>query len=129
MRTRRKAVIPNQGLDPSRRQVLVGAGAVLGGALTGSPAPAAAPTVGTQVPGWYRFKVGEFECTVVSDGPMVPSAVQAVYPTMMEQEFSKRLTENFLPPRVPFDQNALVVNTGRQIVLFDTGLGGFRTLG
>ena len=33
-----------------------------------SPARAAAPPAGTQAPGFYRYKVGNFEITVVTDG-------------------------------------------------------------
>ncbi|HEX2135455.1 MAG TPA: MBL fold metallo-hydrolase [Microvirga sp.] len=124
-------MIPTEALNLSRRGVLLGGGAMLAGAAFLDPAPvrAAAPPLGTQVPGWYRFKLGEFECTVVSDGPLAPSPVQAVYPPLMEDEFSQRLAENFLPAKVPFDQNALVVNTGRQLVLFDTGVGTIKALG
>src|SRR5262245_44439452 len=35
---------------------------------TSFPARAAAPPAGTQAPGWYRYKVGSFEITVVTDG-------------------------------------------------------------
>ena len=35
---------------------------------TGRSAHAAAPPAGTQAPGWYRYKVGSFEITVVTDG-------------------------------------------------------------
>lgn len=124
-------MISKNGLNPSRRQVFIAGGAVVGGAalLPGSATQAAAPATGTQVPGWYRFKVGEFECTVVSDGPLAPSAVGAVYPPLMEDEFAKLLAQNFQPAKVPFDQNALVVNTGRQLVLFDTGVGTIKALG
>jgi hypothetical protein len=33
-----------------------------------SPAFAAAPPAGKQAPGFYRYKVGDFEITVVTDG-------------------------------------------------------------
>src|ERR1700726_2929438 len=35
---------------------------------TGRSGHAAAPPAGTQAPGWYRYKVGSFEITVVTDG-------------------------------------------------------------
>src|SRR5262249_1136236 len=34
----------------------------------GGTARGAAPPAGTQAPGWYRYKVGSFEITVVTDG-------------------------------------------------------------
>jgi glyoxylase-like metal-dependent hydrolase (beta-lactamase superfamily II) len=124
-------MISKNARTPSRRQVFAAGGAILGGAaLLGAPAArAAAPPTGTQVPGWYRFKVGELECTVVSDGPLAPSQLEAVFPPMMEEEFAKLLAANFQPTKVPFDQNTLVVNTGRQLILFDTGVGTIKALG
>ena len=51
----------------SRRNVLQGAAAaaVL---PAGSPANAAVPQIGRQAPGFYRYKVGSIEITVVNDG-------------------------------------------------------------
>ena len=55
-----------------RRTLLTGA--VAASAVTAlSPfvpqhARAAAPLAGKQNPGWYRYKVGSFEVTVVTDG-------------------------------------------------------------
>ena len=36
--------------------------------LANSPASAAAPLATTQAPGWYRYKVGSYQITVVTDG-------------------------------------------------------------
>ncbi len=56
----------------TRRHLFAGAaaaGAVLAGSKTiVSSANAAAPAAGKQNAGWYRYKVGEFEVTVVTDG-------------------------------------------------------------
>src|SRR5947208_16397801 len=56
----------------SRRTVLTGvAAAICAGAAPialSSSARAAAPPAGRQAPGWYRYKVGDFEITVVTDG-------------------------------------------------------------
>ena len=55
-----------------RRQLLAGAAAV--GAATAltsfgaSTAHAAVPPVGAQAPGFYRYKVGSYECTSINDG-------------------------------------------------------------
>ena len=58
--------------DISRRSLLAGsAAASAAGALwplSGSPAVAAPPPVGTQNAGWYRYKVGTHEITVATDG-------------------------------------------------------------
>jgi len=42
----------------------------------------------------------------------------------------KQLTDNFLPlENAVLEQNALVINTGDQLVLFDTGMGGLKLFG
>ena len=56
----------------TRRHLFAGAaaaGAVFAGSKTiVAPASASAPVAGKQNAGWYRYKVGEFEVTVVTDG-------------------------------------------------------------
>src|ERR1700681_4293687 len=54
----------------TRRRLLTGPAALATAAplAAGLPARAAAPPAGTQAPGWYRYKVGSFEITVVTDG-------------------------------------------------------------
>src|SRR5882757_155401 len=56
----------------NRRDLLAGAAAFGTAAaltpLTHSTAGAAVPTSGAQAPGFYRYKVGSFECTSVNDG-------------------------------------------------------------
>src|ERR1700746_4202047 len=55
--------------DLNRRQLLAGA-AIAGAATTfGLPAvKAAAPSAGALAPGFYRYKVGDYECTSINDG-------------------------------------------------------------
>lgn len=56
----------------TRRKLFAGAAAA--GAVLAGPSPivlparAAAPAAGKQNAGWYRYKVGDFEVTVVTDG-------------------------------------------------------------
>jgi glyoxylase-like metal-dependent hydrolase (beta-lactamase superfamily II) len=58
--------------DLSRRTMLAGAAAATATAASlappMTPARAAASPTGKQAPGWYRYKVGDFEVTVVTDG-------------------------------------------------------------
>jgi hypothetical protein len=55
----------------SRRRMLTGAAAGLAGVAAGwSPAWAKAPMANTQAPAFYRFKLGAFELTAISDGPL-----------------------------------------------------------
>ena len=59
-------------IEMSRRHLLTGAAAA--GAATaltsfGSlPARAAVQPTGAQAPGFYRYKVGSYECTSINDG-------------------------------------------------------------
>ena len=58
--------------DLNRRHLLAGAAAMGAAAVTGLgpiAANASVPQAGTQAPGFYRYKVGSFECTSINDGP------------------------------------------------------------
>jgi glyoxylase-like metal-dependent hydrolase (beta-lactamase superfamily II) len=76
-------------------------------------------------PGFHRFKVGEFEVTVVSDGPLTLGPPSAdVFKGLTKEEMTQVLANSFLPTaNVELEQNTLVVNTGKNLVLFDTGTG------
>jgi hypothetical protein len=55
------------------RRTMLAATATAAGAVASprsivAPARAAAPAVGKQAPGFYRYKVGSYEITVVTDG-------------------------------------------------------------
>ena len=75
----------------TRRSLLTGAAAATAIApLAASlPARAAAPPAGAQAPGWYRYKVGSFEVTVVA-GCMIGSAGPSAdeLPTLQIEELS-----------------------------------------
>ena len=119
----------------TRRQVLGGVGAaalagLAGRALTGS-ALAKAPMASTQAPGFYRFKLGGFEATVVSDGPLHLGEPKAgIFLETTKEQFTKVLEDNLLPTdNVLLEQNALVINSGDRVVLFDTGAGTGKAFG
>lgn len=115
----------------SRRGWLAGAAALSGtAALTPNLARAAAPPIGTAAPAWYRFRIGDFEASVVSDGPLALGPPGDAFKGVSEEELKGDLRANFLPTdSVVLEQNALVVNTGRQLVLFDTGMGASKLFG
>src|SRR5262245_51990980 len=118
----------------SRRRLLTGA-TVLG--LTGlagdfsSGALAKAPMRGVQAPAFYRFRIGAFEATVVSDGPLnLGPPKEGVFAELSKEDMTKALVDHYLSTdNVVFEQNALVVNTGDRLVLFDTGVGASKLLG
>jgi glyoxylase-like metal-dependent hydrolase (beta-lactamase superfamily II) len=119
----------------SRRRLLAAAGAsgIAGFAngLTACAAFAKAPKANAQAPAFYRFKLGDFEATVISDGPLQlgPPAAE-VFKGLSKEDMIKALSDNFLSTEtVAMDQNALVVNTGERVVLFDTGTGSTRMFG
>lgn len=124
-------IVPHSVL--SRRGLLIGAGlSALGGALAPAGlAHARAPMIGTAAPAVHRFKIGAFEATAISDGPLVMGEPSAnVFKGLSKEAFSKVLGDNFLPTDVVrLDQNVLVVNTGEKLVLFDTGVGSTRLMG
>ena len=116
----------------SRRNLLMGASAVgtLGAFGSLGSALAKAPMLNTQAPPFYRFKIGDFEATIASDGPLPLGDPHKNFLGLTEAEMDAQLTDNFLPlANAVLEQNALVVNTGDKLVLFDTGLGGLKIFG
>jgi glyoxylase-like metal-dependent hydrolase (beta-lactamase superfamily II) len=92
------------------------------------PAQARAPIVKKQAPYFYRFELGGFEGTIVSDGPLTLSL--DLFTNVPKDELQKMLTEHFLPQdNVALEQNVLVLNTGTRLILFDTGLGSVKLFG
>jgi glyoxylase-like metal-dependent hydrolase (beta-lactamase superfamily II) len=89
------------------------------------PARASHPMANAQVPAAYRFKLGEFECTVVDDGPLQFGTFSAeMFKGISEERIDHVVAANFLDKgNFLIEQNALVVNTGAKLVLIDTGLG------
>jgi glyoxylase-like metal-dependent hydrolase (beta-lactamase superfamily II) len=108
-----------------QRRVLFGAGVgLLAGAALPPAARAAAPFRNDVPPAWYRFRHGEHEATVVSDGRLPLGKPEPAFPASPPNEIVGLLRDNFLPPdAATLEQNVLVLNTGRQLILFDTGMG------
>ncbi|MBR0649308.1 MBL fold metallo-hydrolase [Roseomonas terrae] len=105
------------------RRALLGAG-LAAASLPLFRAEAAAPFVGRGAPAWYRFKLGEYEVTVISDGALPLGKADEAFVGARPGEVNAMLTANFLDPaNALLEQNALVLNTGRQLILFDTGMG------
>jgi hypothetical protein len=71
--------------------------------------------------GFYRFKIGDFQATVISDGyGPIPVPIFATNPS--EAELALVLKANFMQPLIQVTNNPLVVDTGQERVLVDTGL-------
>jgi len=77
----------------------------------------------------YRFKVGVFECIVVSDGTFAyPHPAQIFFANAPQERLEQVLREHSLDPEQweeyvsPYP--SLVIDTGQHRVLVDTGAGG-----
>jgi glyoxylase-like metal-dependent hydrolase (beta-lactamase superfamily II) len=113
----------------SRRRLLAGASATTALGLLGRApeARAKAPMQNTQAPSFYRFKIGSIEATVVSDGPLPIGPASRTFRGPSEAELGRMFADHFLPTdNVVLDQNALVINTGDRLVLFDTGMSSVK---
>src|SRR5271154_2240325 len=73
--------------------------------------------------GFYRFRIGDFQATVISDGqgpiPVSPIFVM----NASEAELAPVLKANFMGPIIQATNNSLVIDTGRERILVDTGFG------
>jgi glyoxylase-like metal-dependent hydrolase (beta-lactamase superfamily II) len=99
-----------------------GAIAALGGALESGYA--AAPQVGKQAPSFYRYKIGSFEVTAVSDGTASSPLADNYVTNVPKAEVTRQLAADFLPTdRVNHAYTPTVVNTGAKLVVIDTGMG------
>jgi glyoxylase-like metal-dependent hydrolase (beta-lactamase superfamily II) len=113
----------------NRRAMLAGTAAVYAASVLTpfaekSPASAGVPMAGKQVPGWYRYKVGEIEVTVVTDGARTFPLTDSYVTNVKKENVSAMLAANFLDPaNITNCYSPIVVNTGSKLVLIDTGNG------
>jgi len=108
----------------SRRGLLAGAAAVTAAGSINAPARAAAPMAGKQGPSFYRYKIGDFEVTALSEGSVRNAALQNMALNKTVPDIQKALGDAFLPTdHVTNYFNVLAVNTGRNLVLIDSGFG------
>ena len=111
----------------SRRAALVGAAALPAVAAVGSGlAQAAAPLVGAAQTPFARFKLGSFEVTTLLDGSRTVPEPQNIFGMNVgADEFAQASQNAFIPAdKAKFFFTPTLINTGTELVLFDTGLGG-----
>ncbi len=111
--------------DLTRRSALgTVAAAALAPFAVPSLAQAAAPLGGKQAPGFYRYKIGDFEITAVTDGITVTPRPDNYVANASKDEVGAvpsppitcrrdKATQTYTP---------VVVNTGPKLVVIDTGL-------
>jgi glyoxylase-like metal-dependent hydrolase (beta-lactamase superfamily II) len=115
-------------LLPNRRSGLRVLGLLVGvcvcalAARAERPVFAAAPMAKTAAPGFYRFMLGDFEITALSDGTVdlpFDQLLKGTTPAKVNQMLAKA----YLKSPVETSLNAFLINTGSKLVLVDTGAG------
>jgi glyoxylase-like metal-dependent hydrolase (beta-lactamase superfamily II) len=103
----------------------LGAGALAAPQLLVRTVQADVPTAAAQPAAFKRFSLGDFEITVLSDGHrLVPGPHNIFGTNTSEEEVTELLKTNYLPvDKMQFTFAPTLVNTGNDLVLFDTGNG------
>ncbi|MXG36408.1 MBL fold metallo-hydrolase, partial [Escherichia coli] len=75
-----------------------------------------------QVPGYYRLAVGEYEVTALFDGynDLSPTLLQGLSPDAVRKLLAQQKID---AERMPTAFNAFLVNTGKHLVMIDSGGG------
>lgn len=113
----------------SRRTLFAGMGAALAAPyvlrLGTAPVLAAAPMLGESRPDHYRFKLGEFEVTTIFDGARKAEGPHPIFGNNQPAAEVQKFAEGKLlsPSELEITFTPVVVNTGKELVVFDSGLG------
>ena len=118
-------------LSLSRRQLLAGTSALGAAAVWDGhfgSALAKAPMLGTQAPYFYRFKLGDAEATIVSDGPLPLGDPhdELPRPHARRRWTSSSPTISCRSTTPCSSRTRSIVNTGDRLILFDTGMGSLK---
>lgn len=110
--------------DRMTRRTLLSAAAALPLAGAAGTARAAAPMLGAATPAFNRFKLGGFEVTTLLAATMPRPDPHSIFGlNVSDEEFAAVSKAARLPTdRAQFFFTPTVVNTGSELVLFDTGL-------
>ena len=114
-------------MNLSRRSLfkLSGAAALATPMLMTRAAQAEVPMAATMPAAFKRFKLGDYEITVLSDGHRLVPNPQSIFGTNTSQEeVEALLQQNYLPvDQMQFTFAPTLINTGNELILFDTGNG------
>jgi glyoxylase-like metal-dependent hydrolase (beta-lactamase superfamily II) len=108
----------------TRRSLLAGS-AVAALAAGADSAAADAPPAGKQAPGIYRYTIGSFELTALYDGIWYRPITDKFIRNASFTDVEHALDVAYMPHdklETPF--TTLIVNTGKKLILIDTGTGG-----
>lgn len=120
----------NSNMSISRRNLLAaGAAAPLAAGLASAPALAgghAAPPNAKK----YSFAVGDFQLSTMLVGSRAVEEPQSIFGmNVSAEEFANVSADNFIPTdKAQFFFTPTVINTGAEVILFDTGLNAAMTL-
>ena len=114
----------------SRRQALAAAAMPLALPFLSGQAAAQAPMLGAGFAPWNRFKLGSFEVTTLLVGTRTIEKPQETFGLNVSADDFVAFSEaNFIPSdRTQVFFTPTVINTGAELVLFDTGLSADGTL-
>ena len=107
------------------RRTFLASSALAAVSASADPAAAAAPSAHRETPGIYRYRIGTFELTALYDGIWYRPINDAFIRNAPFAEVEHALADAFMPAdklATPF--TTLIVNTGKKLVLLDTGTGG-----
>lgn len=115
----------------SRRSLLKAGAALPVAGLAAGSANAQAPMLGASFARHRRFMIGDFEVTTILGGTAPRENPQTIFGTnVSEDEFADVSRANFLSTdSSQFFFTPTLVNTGSELVLFDTGLNAGATVG
>ena len=104
---------------------LSGAAALATPMLMTRAAQAEVPMAATMPAAFKRFTLGDFEITALSDGHRAVPDPQSIFGTnTTKEDVEALLTENYLPVgQMQFTFAPTLINTGSELILFDTGNG------
>ena len=131
-----KSLKTSLALPPSRQlsrrgalKTLGGLGLVAAAGIAPQPARAQAAATTLNEAGFYRFTVGDYRLTAISDGTLTfPASFYGV--NAGDDEVSQVLARHHLPAETVTNQSiCLLIDTGQNLVLIDTGFGPFAVPG
>lgn len=113
----------------TRRKLLTTGAALPLAGLAAGTAKAEAPMMGASMANHRRFMIGDFEVTTILGGTAPRENPQGIFGmNVSPEEFAEVSENNFLSTDVSnFFFTPTLVNTGAELVLFDTGLNAAAT--
>jgi glyoxylase-like metal-dependent hydrolase (beta-lactamase superfamily II) len=106
----------------TRRSLLAGAGVAAISAPLIDATRAATPPASKQAPGFYRYKVGDYELTQIADGARTFAMPDTFVRNVAKEQALGAAEAAYMPKgMVTVPYNPVVINTGSKLILIDTG--------